>query len=91
MQDVEKSPNPSERKSLQMDTKYLIFTSVTYALRAMSLLKRHGLSSRLEKIKNISALGGCGYALAINVRVLDRAVSIITGEGIRVIDILDYK
>lgn len=74
-----------------MDTKYLVFSSVTYALRAMTLLKRHGFSSRLEKIKNISALGGCGYVLAVNQGILDAAVSIISGEGIRVIDILDYK
>lgn len=74
-----------------MDTKYLIFSSVTYALRSMTLLKRYGISSRLEKIKNISALGGCGYALAINPTFLDSAIAIITGEGIRVIDILDYK
>lgn len=74
-----------------MNTKYLIFSSVTYALRSMTLLKRHGISSRLEKIKNISALGGCGYALALDPALLDYAVSIITGEGIRIIDILDYK
>lgn len=71
--------------------KYLIFSSVTYALRSMTLLKRYGISSRLEKIKNIQALGGCGYALAVNTSSLDYAVSIITKEGIRVIDILDYK
>lgn len=74
-----------------MNTKYLIFSSVTYALRSMTLLKRHGISSRLEKIKNISALGGCGYSLALDPALLDYAVSIITGEGIRIIDILDYK
>ena len=74
-----------------MNTKYLIFSSVTYALRSMTLLKRYGIYSRLEKITNVSAIGGCGYALAVNGDTLDAAVSIITGEGIRVIDILDYK
>lgn len=74
-----------------MDTKYLIFSSVTYALRAMSLLKSKGLGSRLEKIKNISSLNGCGYALAVDMRILDAAVSLIQNEGIRIIDILDYK
>lgn len=74
-----------------MNTKYLIFSSVTYALRSMTLLKRHGISSRLEKVKNIKAIGGCGYALAVDTSVLDFAVSVITGEGTRIIDILDYK
>ena len=74
-----------------MDTKYFVFSSVTFALRAMYLLKIHGLGSRLEKIKNISALGGCGYALAVDTRLLDTAVSLIQNEGIRIVDILDYK
>ncbi|MBQ7400364.1 MAG: DUF3343 domain-containing protein [Clostridia bacterium] len=74
-----------------MDTKYLIFSSVTYALRAMTLLKRRGFDARLEKIKNISALGGCGYALAVKYNILDTAVEIINGEGLRIIDILDNK
>lgn len=74
-----------------MNTKYLIFSSVTYALRSMTLLKRHGISSRLEKINNISALGGCGYALAVDISFFDSATSIITAEGIRIIDILDHK
>ena len=74
-----------------MNTKYLIFSSVTYALRAMTLLKKYGIGARLEKIKNIAALGGCGYALAIEADNLDKVVSIIKAEGIRIIDILDYK
>ena len=74
-----------------MNTKYLVFSSVTYALRSMTLLKRYGFYSRLEKIKNISALGGCGYALAIDGTLTDTVIDIITKEGIRVIDVLDYK
>ena len=74
-----------------MNTKYLIFSSVTYALRSMTLLKRYGISSRLEKIKNIQALGGCGYALAVDSLFFDSAVGIISEEGIRIIDVLDYK
>lgn len=74
-----------------MDTKYLIFSSVTYALRAMTLLKRQRFDARLEKIKNISSLGGCGYALAVKENILDTAIAIITGEGLRIIDILDNK
>lgn len=74
-----------------MDTKYLIFSSVTYALRAMSLLESKGLNSRLEKIKNISSIGGCGYSLAVDIRFLDTAIKIIQSQGIRIVDILDYK
>ena len=83
--------SPSQSGGVFMNTKYLIFSSVTYALRSMTLLKRYGIGSRLEKIKNISALGGCGYALAVDGLFLDSAVSIISREGIRIIDVLDYK
>lgn len=72
-----------------MNTKYLVFSSVTYALRSMSVLQKHGISSRLEKVKNISAIGGCGYVLAISNAIFDTAYSIISREGIRIIDVLD--
>lgn len=74
-----------------MDTKFFIFSSVTYALRAMTLLKRYGIFSRLEKIKNISVIGGCGYALAVQNNLSEKAAAIIQSEGIRIIDVLDYK
>lgn len=83
--------SPPLSGGVYMNTKYLIFSSVTYALRSMTLLKRYGIYSRLEKIKNISALGGCGYALAVDASALDYAVGVISAEGIRIIDILDYK
>ena len=83
--------SPLQSGGVFMNTKYLIFSSVTYALRSMTLLKRYGIYSRLEKIKNIQALGGCGYALAVDASMLDSAAGIISGEGIRIIDILDYK
>ena len=74
-----------------MNTKYLVFSSVTFALRSMTLLKRYGIDSRLEKIKDISSLGGCGYALALKKDIVDNALYLINNEGIRVIDILDNK
>ncbi len=72
-----------------MDTKYLIFSSVTYALRAMNILKRYGFECRLQKIKNIKRLGGCGYALAINSNDVSSAVPHIKAEGLRILDVLD--
>ncbi len=74
-----------------MDTKYLVFSSVTYALRALSLLTGNSVYSRLEKIKNIRAVGGCGYALAVNVQDLEIAKSIIFSSQIKILDILDGK
>ncbi len=72
-----------------MNTKYLIFSSVTYALRAMNTLKKHGIECRLQKIKNIKSIGGCGYALAIGENSISSALPYINAEGLRILDILD--
>lgn len=74
-----------------MDTKYLIFTSVTFALRALSILKNNGVGARLERIKNIATLGGCGYGVAIEQSSLDYAMLLIANEGIKIIDIIENK
>lgn len=79
------------RRQSAMDTKYLVFSSVTYALRALSLLSQNSVYARLEKIKNLRAVGGCGYALAVKSADLDAASNIITSSGIRIIDVLDDK
>jgi len=74
-----------------MEYRYIVFSSVTYSLRAMSLLQKIGIASRLEKIKNIPSLGGCGYALAVKSNMLDSAVDAIVRDGTRIIEILDSK
>ena len=74
-----------------MDTKYLVFSSVTYALRALSLLSQNSVYARLEKVKNLRAVGGCGYALAVKNADFDTASDIVISNGIRIIDVLDDK
>ena len=71
-----------------MNYKYMVFSSVTFSLRAMSELQKAGISSRLEKIKNIPSLGGCGYALAVNENFFDTALSVVTSCGISVIEVM---
>ncbi len=72
-----------------MEYKYLVFLSVTYSLKGMSALSRKGIPSRLEKIKYIPSLGGCGYALAVKEEYLQQAVSILESENMTVTEILD--
>lgn len=74
-----------------MDCKYLVFSSVTYSLRGMSALQKAGIPSRLEKIKSIPSLGGCGYALAVKNAVFPAAISVIQAQGLKVIEILESK
>lgn len=72
-----------------MNFKYFIFESVSYALKAMSVLKREGVYARLEKIRNISALGGCGYALAVHVKDANNALYVINANKINVLSVSD--
>ena len=74
-----------------MDTKYLIFTSVTFALRALTMLKNAGINARLERIKNIASLGGCGYGVAVSQNDVEYALTIIQNGDVRVIDIMENK
>lgn len=74
-----------------MNYKYMVFSSVTYSLRGMSALERAGISSRLEKIKSIPSLGGCGYALAIRSDFLEKALAVMNEQGLKVIEILESK
>lgn len=72
-----------------MKFKYFVFESVSYALKAMSALKSVGVYARLEKIKNISALGGCGYALAVYEKDANTALAIANVNKILVLSVSD--
>ena len=74
-----------------MDYKYLVFSSVTYGLRGMSVLEKAGIPTRLEKIKHIPSLGGCGYALAVQNLHFQQALDTIYTSGFKVIEILESK
>ncbi len=72
-----------------MEYKYLVFSSVTYSLKGMSALSKKGIPSRLEKIKHIPSLGGCGYALAVKFDFLSAALAVLQSEKLTVSEILD--
>ena len=74
-----------------MNDIYMVFSSVTYALKGMSALKKAGFNVHLEKIKSIPSLGGCGYALAINSSLRENALFILNEQGIKTIEILESK
>lgn len=71
-----------------MEYKYPVFSSVTYSLKGMSALSKKGIPSRLEKIKYIPSLGGCGYALAIRADLFDMAAAILKAEKLTILEVL---
>ena len=69
----------------------LIFSSITYALKAQGIFEREGIKSKLEKLKKEKALGGCGYGLRILNSDVIRAKNAVEKERIKIVDILSYK
>ena len=74
-----------------MDCRYLIVSSVTYAMKAKDVLKKQGISSKIEKIKNISKLNGCGYGVKVSEHDLHVALRFLNIAGITIIDISDCE
>ncbi len=67
----------------------LIFSSVTYALKAQGIFEREGIKSKLEKLKKNRSLGGCGYGLKVRNQDVIRAQNAAGRERIKIIEILD--
>lgn len=64
-------------------------SSVTYALKAQSLLAREGIGTRLEKLTRNRTLKGCGYGLRIERNKLTEAESLLKKDGVRIVEVID--
>ena len=72
-----------------MDCEFLIVSSITYALKAKSELESHGIVCKVEKIKNVAALGGCGHGLKVSKSISNTARRYLNLAGIKVVDTVD--
>lgn len=68
----------------------MVFSSVTYALKAQGVLSKEGIGTRLEKLNKNQTLKGCGYGLRIERSKLSEATRIMKREKIRVVEVIDY-
>ncbi len=64
----------------------IVLSSVTYALKAQRILMSQGISSLLQKLTTTQSKRGCGYGLRVADANLERALSILKKERIRVTD-----
>ncbi len=69
----------------------LVFSSITYALKAQGIFERNGIKSKLEKLKKDQSLNGCGYGLKLRNQDVINAKNAVEAEGIRIIEIFNYK
>ncbi len=74
-----------------MNCEFLVVSSITYAIKAKSELENHGIPSKIEKIKNVAALGGCGYGVRIDKSVSTAAKRYLNIAGIRIADTIDCE
>lgn len=68
----------------------MVMSSVTYALKAQSVLARHGIGTRLEKLTKDQTLHGCGYGLRTERKNFADAKAICEKERIKIIEVIDY-
>lgn len=74
-----------------MDCKYLIVSSITYAMKAKEELKSRGIYCKIEKIKSIPKLGGCGYGIKVSAYDSMLAARYLNISGIGVVDVIDCE
>ncbi len=67
-----------------MDKPLIMMSSVTNAMRGREILRRHGISSEIERTPRGSARQGCGYSLYVR-KNADEAERILRESGTRVL------
>lgn len=61
----------------------VIFSSVTYALKAQRLLSMHRIYTTLTRSAAVTAVRGCGYGLRLEDEgAVARAVGLLEKEGV---------
>lgn len=64
----------------------IVLSSVTYALKAQRILMTQGISSLIEKLTSTQSKRGCGYGVRVADATLERALTVLKKERIRVTD-----
>ena len=60
--------------------KLILFRSLTYAQRAVHLLRRAGISGRIVRTPQVLAGGGCGYAVRLSESTAAFALEVLQKE-----------
>ncbi len=69
-----------------MAKKYMMFPSITYALKAKNILRSHGIYADMVKTSQFKNQKGCGYSLIVN-RNFEKALTVLRNNGIEITDI----
>ena len=74
-----------------MSCKYIIVGSVTYAIKSKEILENRGINVKIEKIKKVHALKGCGFGLKVDSAKSATAARFLNTAGINILDIIDCE
>lgn len=67
----------------------LVFSSITYALKARDLLSRASIEAEIIRSPRVREVRGCGYGLKISDESSESAANICGAAGIRILKTLD--
>ncbi|MBR5859620.1 MAG: DUF3343 domain-containing protein [Clostridia bacterium] len=71
--------------------KIIVLSSVTYALKAQEILKNNGIYANLTRSKAVRGVRGCGYGLAIDASLYERAYSLLLASGVTIVGSAEEK
>lgn len=74
-----------------MDCVFLVVSPITYALKGKAELESHGIACKVEKIKNVASLGGCGFGIKVSKNVSQAAMRFLKISGINTLETLDCE
>lgn len=63
----------------------LVFSSITYALKAREILSRASITSTLIRSARVREIRGCGFGLKLDDGDVASATSICAASGIRIL------
>ena len=72
-----------------MDCEFHIVSSITYALKGKNELESNGITCKVEKVKKISSLKGCGYGIKTKKSDSLAAKRFLSISGIRILETVD--
>lgn len=71
--------------------KIIVLSSVTYALRAVDILKENSIPANLTRSSAVKKIRGCGYGVAVKAENYEKTLSLLSENGIKIIGETEEK
>ena len=71
--------------------KVIVLSSITYALKAQELLKNNGIYAKITRSRAVKSVRGCGYGILFETELENKALKILSENGIPIIGSAEEK